>query len=1343
MATPNIASKQISPVNPHQRAIFQSNLHWADPSRGNRANHSKYAGGERACNGCRSEQLTDNGCGAGKFGARMARLPLSLLRLFSLDPSDQRASWRQITLLIAAIAILTAFFWTQSRYPQLNDKQLMGARALIDALAFDTITVAKSGDGFVRRVGINTLNWYYTNAKGMAFGVLLASLFLALLSLVSFVSSRSVFINTLAGLFIGAPLGICTNCVAPISKSLREGGGRLETALATQLSSPTLNVIVVAMLFSLIPLPLVLLKMALTLALILLVVPLLTSRVFVSENAERATGDISCQIATPWPEQSWREAAQSAALVTIRSLGFVVRTTLPLMLLAGLLGGAVMEVVPLGALADLEFSVGGALIVGALGTFLPVPIAFDIIFVNIMLAAGLDASYCMIFLFTLAPFSIYPFMLLWRAFSPRVVTLLTICVFGIGVFSGMALYAYERNTVAEDLEVLAEAGEVPDAREIAELIIAGCAQHRSTTLRSWCERTHLSQSAQRLGDRIPCDSLSDAEKRAACRRDVPVDCEVLEGKEQGLCFENMALSEAESRVAGLKRVCASSEETGLTAHCERLLPYQHAIFGRPEECLALGEPLRGRCRDFHTLREARATNDPKLCDNVFDIKTRLRCLVATRAELAACEALSPERAQECRLRLALTHSRETQTPGERCTNLDSEVAEACRVEFSLIAQLHSAWRSQSLGMARISLSLPHEELRSRQPPAQPPAAIHLTTTQLWESGSVRLSGEPRTPRGKTSRAAFARVDLAELGIRSPEFRPSDVLAHYLRFGLGLAAGDYDRDGWVDVVLATRHGPVLYRNLGALRFSEVPISLADEAHKLEQSTVNVALVDIDNDGYLDLYMAGVGEPGRFILNRDGGFDAARVIELPSPIARLIGYSATFSDVDRDGLLDVFTGYWTSQSPPRVDDASENRLFMNRGGKFDIHAYRDPYRGSTMSTLFSDLNRDGFTDLLVGNDWETPDEILFGQADGLLRARADTSPIPYTPTFSMGYDTGDLNNDGRFDLIAIEADFHAAEGPQDICHAIEGFGERLRCEEVVRLSRSIRSGDAQGCAKASDATLKADCESGVLAKLAIRLNRPALCAKIPADAIRTFCEFEVRRRARTFVLRNSDIPQRHHNMLFLQSSSGAFEDVSERWGVQLSYWSWNSKLQDLDNDGWLDLLVANGTFERVSPNLHFRNVEGTRFEQLDTLLHESISSSAYLAEDFDNDGDLDILINGIAAPYRFFRNDSANEGLIIRVRDRVGNSHAIGAIVSIETSGSAPKQVRELKLGGGFLSFASSSAHFGVGQEREVDAIEIVWPDGALTRIDGPWPVDQIYTLERLGDAPGSGDGAERF
>jgi hypothetical protein len=636
-------------------------------------------------------------------------------------------------------------------------------------------------------------------------------------------------------------------------------------------------------------------------------------------------------------------------------------------------------------------------------------------------------------------------------------------------------------------------------------------------------------------------------------------------------------------------------------------------------------------------------------------------------------------------------------------------------------------------MAARPFPAPGVDQRSRQLAAQPPAAIERVATQLWEFEAVRLSGEPRTPRGEDSGVSFTRLSLAGLGIQSPEFLPSDVLAHYMRFGLGLAAGDYDRDGWVDVVLATRRGPVLYRNLGALRFSEVPITLADESRELEQATVNVALVDIDNDGYLDLYTAAVGESGRFILNRGGRFDAAHVVELPSRVRRLIGYTATFADLDHDGLLDVYAGYWSSQAPPRVSDTSENRLFMNRGMIFEPHPYADPYLGSTMSTLFSDFDRDGFTDLLVGNDWETPDEILVGRADGLSRERADTSPIAYTPTFSMGYDTGDVDNDGRFDLFAIEADFHAAEGLQDICHAIEGLGERRLCEEIVRLSFSVRSADVEGCADARDAMLKADCESGVLATMATRLGRPAICARIPSDAIRTFCEFESRRRPRIFVPRDSDIPQRHHNVLFLQSDSGTFEDVSERWDVQLSYWSWNSKLQDLDNDGWLDVLVANGTFERVSPNLHFRNVAGTRFESLDSPLRESISSSAYVAEDFDNDGDLDILINGVAAPYRFFRNDNANEGLTIRVRDRVGNSHAIGAVVSIETSGSAPSQVREVKAGGGYLSFASSSVHFGIDRDREVETIEVVWPGGGLTRIDGPWPVDQIYTVERLGDA----------
>jgi hypothetical protein len=455
----------------------------------------------------------------------------------------------------------------------------------------------------------------------------------------------------------------------------------------------------------------------------------------------------------------------------------------------------------------------------------------------------------------------------------------------------------------------------------------------------------------------------------------------------------------------------------------------------------------------------------------------------------------------------------------------------------------------------------------------------------------------------------------------------------------------------------------------------------------------------------------------------------VIELPEGGGRLIAYTAAFSDVDRDGLLDLFAGYWTSQDPPRVDDSSENRLFMNLTTGFKREPYRDPYLGSTTSSLFSDLNQDGFTDLVIGNDWETPDEILMGGPGGLKRRPREQFLLSHTPTFSMGYDTGDIDNDGRLDLFAIEADFHPADGPQDICHAIEGLGERHRCEEVKELARSVRAGNAEGCNAASSVELKADCESGVIATLAIRLDRPGLCAQIPSPSVRTFCEFEVRRDARIFVPGNSDIPQQHHNVLFVQPAPGRFEDVSEEWGVRLSHWSWNAKFQDLDNDGWLDILVANGTFERVSPNLHFRNAEGTHFVDTDSALRESISSSAYLAEDFDNDGDLDVLINGINAPYRFFRNDSANAGFVIRLLDGIGNSHGVGAKITIELSGSGPPQMREIKSGGGFLSFASPSAHFGAGEAREIDRIGVVWPDGESTQIEGPLPTDRGYTIER--------------
>ena len=109
----------------------------------------------------------------------------------------------------------------------------------------------------------------------MAFGLVVGACFLTMISLIRVRGHRNGFVNTLIGMVLGTPLGVCVNCSAPVAKGMHDGGARIETTLATMFSSPTLNIVILSMLFSIFPLYLVVIKLVLTVGFITIVMPLL------------------------------------------------------------------------------------------------------------------------------------------------------------------------------------------------------------------------------------------------------------------------------------------------------------------------------------------------------------------------------------------------------------------------------------------------------------------------------------------------------------------------------------------------------------------------------------------------------------------------------------------------------------------------------------------------------------------------------------------------------------------------------------------------------------------------------------------------------------------------------------------------------------------------------------------------------------------------------------------------------------------------------------------------------------------------------------------------------------
>ena len=143
---------------------------------------------------------------------------------------------------LISLAILL-YFWTQSRYPALTNKEGMGqgGRIELQSLGFDKVLSADPDSGFLWHAWATFVNWSATNKNGMIFGLVFAAALLTFLRHIRLGQSRFRILNTLKGVLIGAPLGVCANCVAPIGQGMYAAGEKLETVLASMVSSPTLN----------------------------------------------------------------------------------------------------------------------------------------------------------------------------------------------------------------------------------------------------------------------------------------------------------------------------------------------------------------------------------------------------------------------------------------------------------------------------------------------------------------------------------------------------------------------------------------------------------------------------------------------------------------------------------------------------------------------------------------------------------------------------------------------------------------------------------------------------------------------------------------------------------------------------------------------------------------------------------------------------------------------------------------------------------------------------------------------------------------------------------------------
>ncbi len=281
------------------------------------------------------------------------------------------ASWRSRTLALLLLATIAGIFWVDSRYPALLKRYHAGVQVkAAGALTFQTVYPVNRSMPFRTRVWRTTVNWLDANRIGMTFSFLFGPAALTFLAMIGRRRTSSIFLNTLFGAAAGAPLAVCTNCIAPIARGFYAAGLSTESVLAAMFASPALNVVVLAMTFALFPAEVAVLKLATVLFLLFVFAP----GVAIGRGNAAAVVPSPVEISVL---ETWGQALRSTGKSFVKSFWYVFRVAFPLMILAAVLGAVVIELLPAQALVA-QVTVGGIILEALIATFLPVPMAFDV-----------------------------------------------------------------------------------------------------------------------------------------------------------------------------------------------------------------------------------------------------------------------------------------------------------------------------------------------------------------------------------------------------------------------------------------------------------------------------------------------------------------------------------------------------------------------------------------------------------------------------------------------------------------------------------------------------------------------------------------------------------------------------------------------------------------------------------------------------------------------------------------------------------------------------------------------------------------------------------------------------